>query len=110
MRLNTIKRLYDDLNVTCYDSRLDRPTILRSRTRSVHAHYNYGGNMPAYMAFNPADDKGLRAMRATVYHEMVHQYLDEVLGIEEDKMHGDVFWLAYFTFANATFDLEETYD
>jgi hypothetical protein len=101
--------LYNDLNVTCFDGKLNKPTILISRA-DVHGHYTFGGNFKPYMAFNPADDKGLRAMRATVYHEMVHQYLEEVLGIEEAKMHGDVFWLTYFLFANMTFDWEEPYE
>ena len=107
MKLRTIQTIYDTLNHTIFNGRLVRPTILKSRNTRLAGHYNYGGLSPAYMAFT--DDTGSRAMRGTVYHEMIHQYLDEYLGIEDNGDHGDQFWLAYYTFANFTFDWEVPY-
>ena len=38
-------------------------------------------------------------MIAIFFHEMVHQYVEEVLGIVEDDHHGEVFWKAYYKHA-----------
>lgn len=89
------------------------PTILRTRNLRLHGEVVDGGrpgNPKPIMRFNTADDKSLREIRATVYHEMVHQYIDYFLGIEDNAHHGDIFWLVYYTFANATFDWERPGD
>jgi hypothetical protein len=64
MKLKTIVNLYDELNRANFAGRLERPTVLLTR-RWVHGDYAYGGNSDrVVMRFNPADDKGLRQMRA----------------------------------------------
>jgi predicted SprT family Zn-dependent metalloprotease len=106
MKLKTIVNLYDELNRANFAGRLERPTILLTK-RWVHGDYAYGGNSDrVVMRFNPADDKGLRQMRATVFHEMVHQFVHQVLGEHTDK-HDDLFWLCYFRFATPNFNFED---
>lgn len=109
MRLRTIKNIYDELNRKNFSGRLERPTILKTR-RWVHGEYVYGGNTDRrVMRFNPEDDKGFRKMRATVFHEMVHQYVEQILG-EHTYKHDSLFWLAYYLFATMDFDWESPED
>ena len=107
MKLRTIKRIYCELNRENFGGRLAEPTILISRSAGIHGKVSDGCNRGPIMSFNPVDEKTLRAMRGTVYHEMVHQYLDYHLDIEDNAHHGELYWLAYFTFANLTFDWEK---
>ena len=111
MKLRTIQNIYDSLNRENFGGRLERPTIRLTRHKDNHAHYQFGGNTSrTLMEFNPADTRGLQEMRATVFHEMVHQFVYEILDTVEKDDHGDVFWLTYFTFANPTFAWEKPDD
>ena len=50
------------------------------------------------MYFNSRAIKGHWA-RSIVYHEMIHQYVEEYLGVDEKEHHGPVFWKHYRKFA-----------
>ena len=110
MKLVTIKRLYDELNATNFRGRLARPTIRLTRNADIHGKVSDAGRGRCTFWIHPFSDNTERAMRATIYHEMVHQYLDYHLGVEDNAHHGDLFWLVYFLFANRTFDWENPED
>ena len=109
MRLNTIRKLYDELNTANFGGRMERPVIRFLRGEAEAKVQDLGRNRPR-MRFNPFAAKTVREMRATVYHEMVHQYLDYHLGVDqEEDHHGELFWLVYFTHATPSFDWETPY-
>jgi hypothetical protein len=110
MKLRTIRNIYRELNRENFGGQLAEPTVLITRNRNIHGKVSDNGYQDPVMSFNSKKDKGLRAMRGTVYHEMVHQYLDYHLDIEDNAHHGELYWLAYFTFANLTFDWEKPED
>ena len=59
------------------------------------------------MEFNPAGIKGISHARSVVYHEMIHQYLEDILDVQEDDHHGPVFWQYYTYFATIGIELGE---
>jgi hypothetical protein len=40
---------------------------------------------------------------STMYHEMIHQYLDQILDVEESNPHGPIFCETFFMFAQGKF-------
>lgn len=59
------------------------------------------------MEFNPADIKGIDFARTIVYHEMIHQYVEEFLELDESDHHGNIFWRNYRLFAPVNIELGE---
>lgn len=99
MKLATIKSVYDTLNIDLFNSALTRPVILNKRWRSAYAQYVTCNNGPARLEFNVDAIKSLTMARAVTYHEMIHQYLEEILVIGEANPHGEIFWRVYTWFA-----------
>lgn len=108
MKLKTIVKLYDELNRNNFSGRLQRPFIRLTRNTRMHGIVSDIGRGRCMIRINP--NEGPDEMRATVFHEMVHQYLDYHLGIEDNGHHGDLFWLVYFTFATHDFEWENPED
>jgi hypothetical protein len=98
MKLATIKILYDELNADLFAGALTRPRILAKRWRSAYAQY-VTPNGPTRLEFNIANIKGFSMARAVLFHEMVHQYLEEILHSNEENPHGELFWRVYTWFA-----------
>ncbi|NIV14538.1 MAG: hypothetical protein GWN62_25685 [Aliifodinibius sp.] len=42
---------------------------------------------------------GMRTAKDIVYHEMIHQYVDYHLNVEDNDHHGWEFWTYYFEFS-----------
>ena len=93
MKLATVKRLYRGLNEKNFGGVLFEPVIRFSRTTRLDGFYE-----PPLMAFNLKDTKGYYAVRELIYHEMVHQYVDEFLGVEDTNHHGVIFKQTYNKF------------
>lgn len=93
MRLLTVKKIYDRLNKKNFGGVLKRPMIKFSRSNDNHGFY--AGH---YMAFNLVDVKGWKAVTELVYHEMIHQYIDEYLNIKCEDDHGKEFKKQYNKF------------
>jgi predicted SprT family Zn-dependent metalloprotease len=91
MKFKTVVRIWEILNITNFGASLERPVIKFNRSRRHDGSYD--GNT---MRFNLADTKGFAAVVELVYHEMVHQYIYDVLDIEHD--HGPVFQEHYRKF------------
>lgn len=94
MKLNTIKTIYQELNALNFGNVLVMPMILFTRSRDHDGSYD-----GAFMTFNLADTKGFEAARELVYHEMIHQYVDEFLGIKDTCHHGREFKKNYNRFS-----------
>lgn len=110
MKYQTFIRIYDTLNQTVFANLLVRPVIVFTRgdyhAQFVNATHHYGRG--AYMQFNPADIKGIAHATAIIYHEMIHQYVEEYLELDEDDHHGPIFWRNYKLFAPAGVELGES--
>lgn len=107
MKLKTIINIYRDFNARVFASVLREPRILAKRWRNAHAQYVTCNNGPSRLEFNPDGLEGIDHARAVVYHEMVHQYVEEYLKLDEDDHHGPIFWRNYKLFAPAGIELGE---
>ena len=76
-----------------------QPRILARRWKDALGQFYCGPNMESRMEFNPTHITGMGHARSVVYHEMVHQYVEEFLGLDEFNDHGKVFWNNYKKFA-----------
>jgi len=105
MKLNTIKKIYDELNAQAFANVLTMPRIFATRSEDHWACY-HGVEGDPRMYFN---NRAIKAdvARSLVYHEMTHQYLEEFLGIDEADHHGPEFWRNYKMFAPADVSLFE---
>jgi hypothetical protein len=108
LKLKTLIDIYNSLNNSQFANVLTRPVILGKRWRNAHGQYVVRNNAPNRMEFNPAGIKGIAHARSVVYHEMVHQYIEEFLENEDcDLHHGPEFWKAYRRFAPSDVELGE---
>ena len=93
MKHKTITSIYSALNTSVFNNLLVQPTILFTRLSDAHAQFVDG--IRSRMEFNPVDICGLSHANALVYHEMIHQYLEDVLEVDEVDHHGPIFWQYY---------------
>lgn len=89
MKLNTIKRLYNKLNADAFSGLLEMPRIEFTRSRISYGIYT--GNS---LQINPRYAKGEVALE-TLFHEMTHQFVDEILQATDSSDHGFIFWAWY---------------
>jgi len=95
MKLNTLIRIWHELNHHVFDNALDQPAISFFRSRTKHAEYRQDNRGFSEILV----DRGIKMCDAYVvmYHEMVHQFESEIEG-KEDLDHGDTFlahaWVA----------------
>ena len=99
MKLETVKEIYRALNTRNFGGVLIMPTILNRRWREAFGEYHTKKNGPNVMSFNTNALEGFSHARAVIYHEMVHQYIEEFLCLDEDDHHGIIFWRTYKRFA-----------
>lgn len=105
MKYKTFINIYNALNTSVFNDLLIRPTILFTRMRGAHAQYVNTQN--SRLEFNPVDIKGLGLATAIIYHEMIHQYIEEILDLEEENHHGPIFWQYYEYFSPQKLELGE---
>ena len=74
------------------------PRIFAMRNDSMFASFQWT-EKDSKMWFNPGFISGLDAVRSIVYHEMIHQYVDEFLDVVDNDHHGRIFWRNYKLFA-----------
>ena len=98
MKLATLTKVYDELNEAQFAGLLERPYFYGIRNNREYASYVACDPLPSIIYFHAAAIKGFWA-RSIVYHEMVHQYVEEYLGYDEPEEHGPVFWKNYRKFA-----------
>jgi hypothetical protein len=105
MKLVTIVNIYNEINANVFANVLQRPPILAKRWRDAHAQFVDGRQRR--LEFNLSGIKGMQHARSVVYHEMIHQYVEEYLHLSEDNHHGPIFWRNYKMFAPANITLGE---
>ena len=100
MKLATLERIWHELNESQFAGLLYPPRFFGIRNEREYASFQAAGEAggESWMFFNTRHIKGFWA-RSIVYHEMIHQYVEEYLGIEESDHHGPVFWKNYRKFA-----------
>ena len=98
MKLATIKRIYDELNAAQFANVLTRPYFYATRNDREYASYVACDPLPSEIFFHTRAIKGYWA-RSLVYHEMIHQYIEEFLQVTEREHHGPTFWKNYRKFA-----------
>lgn len=106
MKLSTLIKIYDDLNRDQFAGALTRPPFYFTRATDYWACYQ--GDADGHgLFFNSRAIKGNMA-RSLVYHEMIHQFVEEIAHVDEgDNHHGPVFWSFYTRFAPADVQLFE---
>ena len=95
IKLLSVKRAYFKLNSLNFGGVLEQPKFGFSKMRSMDGYYDHDTNM---MRFNLVDTKGLDALTELVYHEMIHQYIDQFLELEVSDDHGKEFKKQYNKF------------
>jgi len=105
VKLRTAKRIYDAINAKNFGGVLHRPRFLNTHSRSTYAAYEWTDR---YSMIH-VNLKTLRWYNAysIIFHEMIHQYLEEFLGIDEGTHHGFRFWQESKKFASTNFILFE---
>jgi hypothetical protein len=91
MKLRTLISVWEHLNSSVFAGVLTRPRFLVTRNEREYASYQWA-EKESIIYFNSRHIRGFRHALAIVFHEMVHQYVEEYLGIEEEDHHGDEFW------------------
>lgn len=98
MKLRTLINIWETLNAEIFADVLDRPFIRNTRSSGEYASYLASEYYGSTLFFNAAIIKGHWA-RSIVYHEMIHQYVEEFLNVSEENHHGEIFWRNYKIFA-----------
>ncbi len=69
MKLNTVKNIWQELNARNFGGVLDMPRIRWNR------HHKHAGKYNGIVLY-VAPDMDINQTRETVYHEMIHQYIE----------------------------------
>jgi hypothetical protein len=111
MKLNTARTTYDKFNAEIFSNLLVRPVFRRTRARYEYASYVPGFNVyyPSIIFINLNHVNG-NNVRSIIYHEMIHQYVEEFLRVEESDHHGPEFWRNYRLFKPSDVVLFEELD
>lgn len=90
MALRAIAASYDDLNASFFKSRLRRPVLelSSSETRLGQWHRE---RRAIEVSRSVLAEHGWGVLVEVLKHEMAHQYVHEVLGIDEETAHGPAF-------------------
>lgn len=96
MKRKTVIKIYQELNALCFNNVLTMPAIHASRSDDMHAAYQPFVGRPVIW-YNPR--MSFLLAWTVIFHEMVHQFVEEILQITEDNHHGPIFWRTYKRFA-----------
>jgi hypothetical protein len=100
MKLKTCINLYEKLNAEVFNHVLYRPAFRATRARGEYASYeawidtNTGHNIQGVIYCNLKELDGSNVYWI-IYHEMIHQYIEEFLDVTEDDHHGEIFQRNY---------------
>lgn len=70
--------------------------LICERVHFTRARYNYGHVDHNGIALNPRNISGIAELTETLYHELVHIFVDDVLETPDDGEHGTIYWTWYF--------------
>jgi hypothetical protein len=89
MKLKTAKRIYERLNSETFGGLID-VRLWVSRSRDNFGHYDHNG-----IALSRVNIRDMATLAETIYHEMIHVYIDEIVEATDTAEHGTVFWQWY---------------
>ena len=101
MKFKTAIKVYKELNEKIFDNVLFIPLFATTRRRYEYASYEAWEveywYKPSLIRLNL---KNLNASNIveTIYHEMIHQYIEEFLNLTEEDHHGEIFQRNYNLF------------
>ena len=103
--MRTFERLWHHFNDEYFGGAMFQPKFRRTRSKDYWACYE------------AAEDQGIITLNyenhyeieAIFFHEMVHQYVEEVLGVDEENHHGEVFWKTYYEHAPYSMSISEKF-
>lgn len=97
MKLSTMIDFYNTFNRDIFGGVLTPPRFRATRVSDTYGQYWFDG-FRGRIDFNLRLISGMSHGRAVVYHEMIHQYIEEILGTEETDDHGPLYWSVYCYF------------
>ena len=89
MKLITVKRYAARINADAFGNSLELPCFQFTRNRRIHGEYK--GNIIAINPNNTSAD-----IIETIYHELLHDFIDTVLDSPDNNDHGFIFWAWYY--------------
>lgn len=90
MKYQTALKQFERINKDVFSDLIDcRFFFTRSRDNYGIANHNGVG-------INPRIVKGLPELSETIYHELIHVFIDDVLDSPDDGEHGTIYWTWYF--------------
>ena len=99
MKWKTLVKTWHDLNRQIFDGQLTVPHFSYTQSNWRDGGFTIDNRGRPHMDFSPLDLRGISQARALIYHEMIHQFLDFEMGIDEGAHHGPLFWYYYKIFA-----------
>lgn len=94
MKLATIKKEFDRINAEYFKGDLSIPRICNTRSRSTYGQ-TWADRRNVVMEFNLRAIPEMQvSIDELIFHEMIHQFIDHELELEDDGHHGT--WFRYF--------------
>lgn len=90
MKFKTAKEIYDRLNREVF------PCLIDERLRFTRARNDFGKVDHNGIALSRKRIKHIETLKETIYHEMLHVFIDDFLESSDDDHHGTIFWSWYF--------------
>jgi len=90
LALRAVRRVYEDLNQTLFRSALRTPAFELSAAEGRFGRW-VGGARTIELRRALLEEHGWGVVVEVLKHEMAHQYVDEVLGVEGEGAHGPTF-------------------
>lgn len=98
MKLQTVKNIYASLNAKNFGGVLTMPRI--GFIRSIHKDGGFNGQEMLFsLVKTDYPIRGFEAVTELVYHEMIHQYVDDFLCVVDSHDHGETFKKNYNKFS-----------
>jgi hypothetical protein len=89
MKLKTAQQVFDRLNRDTF-SGLINTRLWISRSTRFYGHYNRDG-----IGLSRVNIRNHTTLCETIYHEIIHVYIDDILEVKDTGEHGLVFWQWY---------------
>ncbi len=90
LSLLAVRRVYEDLNETLFDERLRMPAFALSDAEGRLGRWS-SADRTLELRRTLLTEHGWGVLVEVLKHEMAHQFVDEVLGVDDEPDHGPVF-------------------
>lgn len=90
MKYKTAINIYNKLNFEIFGNLIDT-RIYFSRARNLYGHYDNNG-----IGINPRNHNNIIELTETIFHEMIHVFIEEILLVDDTSEHGYLFTAWYY--------------